>query len=85
MYIDQLRHGKEGLWELSTVPQKEVNDSKLISMKGKQLGGSSAINYMDMARGPAADYDHWAKVTGNESWKWKNVLPLMRELTCLLE
>lgn len=80
MYIDQLKNDAEGLWELPTVPQKELNDRKLTFLRGKQLGGSSAVNYMAMARGPAADYDHWAKVTGDESWKWKNVLPLMREL-----
>ncbi|KAG4421586.1 hypothetical protein IFR04_005313 [Cadophora malorum] len=80
MYIDQLRNDTEALWELPTVPQKELNDRKLIFLRGKQLGGSSAVNYMAMARGPAADYDHWAKVTGDESWEWKNVLPLMKEL-----
>lgn len=39
-----------------------------------------AVNYMAMARGPAADYDHWAKITGDQSWEWNHVLPMMREV-----
>lgn len=35
---------------------------------------------MALARGPAADYDGWAEIVGDESWKWKNILPLMREV-----
>lgn len=44
---------------------------------------NSAVNYMALARGPAADYDEWAKRTGDEGWKWENVLPLMKEV-CFL-
>ena len=40
-----------------------------------------AVNYMALARGPAADYDEWADLVGDESWKWKNILPLMREVS----
>lgn len=35
---------------------------------------------MALARGPAADYDEWAKLTGDSGWKWDNVLPLMKEV-----
>lgn len=79
-YIHQLMHDKEGQWELPTVAQKELNGRELLFLRGRQIGGSSAINYMALARGPAVDYDEWAKRTGDESWKWQNVLPLMKEL-----
>ncbi|KAJ5689949.1 glucose-methanol-choline oxidoreductase [Penicillium macrosclerotiorum] len=79
-YVKQLQEDKEGLWELETFPQAQLNARKLKFLRGKQLGGSSAVNYMALARGPAADYDEWAKVVGDDGWKWKNILPLMREL-----
>ncbi|KAJ5719214.1 glucose-methanol-choline oxidoreductase [Penicillium malachiteum] len=71
---------KEGLWELETVPQKQLNGRKLIFLRGRQLGGSSAVNYMALARGPAADYDDWARMVGDDGWSWKNILPLMKQL-----
>ncbi|KAJ6037173.1 glucose-methanol-choline oxidoreductase [Penicillium herquei] len=79
-YVKQLQEDKEGLWELETVPQKQLNGRKLMFLRGRQLGGSSAVNYMALARGPAADYDDWAKMVGDDGWSWKNILPLMKEL-----
>lgn len=35
---------------------------------------------MALARGPADDYDEWAKIVGEDGWKWENILPLMREV-----
>lgn len=101
-YLKQLQEDKEGLWELETIPQPQLNARKLIFLRGKQLGGSSwvpldpwniviklrlefrAVNYMALARGPAADYDEWARIVGENSWKWENILPLMREVGVLL-
>ncbi|BCS23649.1 GMC family oxidoreductase [Aspergillus puulaauensis] len=79
-YVKQLQEDKAGLWELETVPQRHLNNRRLLFLRGKQLGGSSAVNYMALARGPAADYDEWARLTGDDGWKWENVLPLMKEL-----
>jgi choline dehydrogenase-like flavoprotein len=39
-----------------------------------------AVNYMALARGPAADYDEWAKIVGDHGWKWEKILPLMRQV-----
>ncbi|KAF2496532.1 glucose-methanol-choline oxidoreductase [Lophium mytilinum] len=79
-YISQLSEDHDGLWEMPTVPQEQLNGRSLTFLRGKQIGGSSAVNYMALARGPAADYDEWAKLTGDEGWKWDNVLPLMKGL-----
>lgn len=43
--------------------------------QGKMLGGSGSLNYMVYHRGQPSDYDSWAEVTKDDSWKWKNVLP----------
>lgn len=44
-------------------------------IRGKMLGGSSSINFMAYTRGNPHDFDNWAKITGDDSWKWENVLP----------
>lgn len=40
-YVKQLQEDKEGLWELETIPQAQLNHRKLVFLRGKQLGGSS--------------------------------------------
>lgn len=79
-YVSQLENDSEGLWQHETVPQEHLNGRSLAWISGRQLGGSSAVNYMAMARGPAADYDEWAKRTGDDGWAWKNVLPIMKAM-----
>lgn len=79
-YLHQLETDVQGLWHLPTVPQKELENRSILFVRGKQVGGSSAVNYMALARGPAADYDEWAVLTEADQWTWKNTLPLMKEL-----
>jgi choline dehydrogenase-like flavoprotein len=80
-FVHQLFGGdSDGIWAMPSVPQKQLNDREIVFLRGKQLGGTSAVNYMALARGPAADYDEWARRTGDEAWKWSSILPLMKEL-----
>jgi choline dehydrogenase-like flavoprotein len=43
-------------------------------LKGRAIGGSSAINGMIYARGFAGDYDQWA-ASGCSGWGWSTLLP----------
>ncbi|XP_059046770.1 ecdysone oxidase-like [Achroia grisella] len=43
--------------------------------RGKMLGGCSSINYMDYVRGNPHDYNTWANITKDDTWKYENVLP----------
>jgi len=61
-----------------TEPDPGLAGRALLYPRGKVLGGSSSINGMIYMRGQAGDYDHWAAVTGDPSWRWENVLPLFK-------
>ena len=66
-------------WLFRTEPDAGLGGRSLLYPRGKVLGGSSSINGMIYMRGQARDYDHWADVTGDASWRWDNVLPLFRQ------
>jgi len=48
-------------------------------VRGKVVGGSSAVNGQVFLRGVPEDYDSWAAL-GNDQWSYLNVLPLFRKL-----
>lgn len=79
-YVHQLDCDTDGLWHHHTTPQKHLNGRLLTWLSGRQLGGTSAVNYMAMARGPAVDYNEWAKLTGDDGWRWQNALPKMKAM-----
>ena len=65
-------------WNYATDPQPGLGGRELFWPRGKLLGGSSSINAMIYIRGAAADYDEWARLTGDSSWSYADVLPLFR-------
>ena len=66
-------------WLYSTEPATGLNGRSLRYPRGKTLGGSSSINGMIYMRGQSRDYDQWAKLTGDSTWRWDNVLPAFRK------
>ncbi len=62
-------------WLYYTEADQGLNGRSLRYPRGKTLGGCSSINGMIYMRGQARDYDHWARLTGNEAWRWENCLP----------
>ena len=67
-------------WNYTTEPQPGLGGRRLFWPRGKLLGGSSSINAMIYMRGVAADYDEWAKLTGDPSWSYDSVLPVFRRM-----
>ncbi|MEG3000135.1 MAG: GMC family oxidoreductase [Comamonas sp.] len=65
-------------WLYQTEPDAGLNGRRLRYPRGKTLGGCSSINGMIYMRGQARDYDSWAQRTGDDAWKWDNVLPAFR-------
>lgn len=66
-------------WRYRTENEPGLGGRSLLYPRGKVLGGSSSINGMIYMRGQAADYDRWAEVTGDDSWRWQSVLPLFKK------
>ena len=65
-------------WLYQTEPDTGLNGRSLRYPRGKTLGGCSSINGMIYMRGQARDYDQWAHLTGDDSWRWEQVLPAFR-------
>jgi choline dehydrogenase len=61
-------------WLYQTEPSAGLNGRTLRYPRGKTLGGSSSINGMIYMRGQSRDYDQWAALTGDDSWRWSHVL-----------
>ena len=66
-------------WLYSTQADAGLGGRSLMYPRGKVLGGSSSINGMIYMRGQAGDYDHWADLTDDPSWRWDKVLPLFKQ------
>lgn len=66
-------------WLYETEAQPGLNGRRLRYPRGKTLGGSSSINGMIYMRGQARDYDQWAELTGDDSWRWQQVLPAFKK------
>ena len=62
-------------WLYNTEKEPGLNGRSLRYPRGKVLGGCSSINGMIYMRGQARDYDHWARLTNDDAWTWRNVLP----------
>jgi choline dehydrogenase len=66
-------------WLYSTEPDAGLNGRVLRYPRGKTLGGCSSINGMIYMRGQSRDYEQWAALTGDEEWRWQNVLPAFKK------
>ena len=58
-------------------PTEPIGRSKHVEVwvRGKTLGGSSAVNGMVYNRGVQADWDGLAAASGNAAWGWDEIVP----------
>lgn len=66
-------------WNWPTVPQAHLNGRVDHAPRGRMLGGCHSHNASAWVRGPAADYDGWAR-QGCDGWDWQSVLPLFQRI-----
>lgn len=54
-------------WQYESVPETTLDGKQIYLIRGKTLGGSSALNVMLVHRGTASDYKKWEEM-GAEGW-----------------
>jgi choline dehydrogenase len=61
-------------WGFLSEPEPGLGGRRLVTPRGKVVGGSSSINGMVYVRGHARDFDHWEEA-GAAGWGFRHVLP----------
>ena len=64
---------------LCSEPEPHLGGRRLVTPRGKVIGGSSSINGMVYVRGHAHDFDHWAE-SGATGWSYADVLPYFKRM-----
>ena len=70
----QMWENPEYDWIFKTTPQTHGNDRVIAHPRGKQLGGSSAINFEYWTHASRQDIDNWGAL-GNPGWSWQELFP----------
>lgn len=70
--------GSEVDWGYFSEPEPYLNHRKIFCSRGKVLGGSSSINFMNYVRGNRHDYDRWQEL-GNPGWSYQDILPYFKK------
>lgn len=65
-------------WDLVSQPLGGAAGRRIHYAQAKTLGGSSSINALAYVRGNKGFYDRWAKVVGDDSYKFENFLPFFK-------
>jgi choline dehydrogenase len=66
-------------WGFATEPEPHLGGRRLVTPRGKVIGGSSSINGMVYVRGHARDFDGWAE-DGAAGWSYADVLPYFKRM-----
>ena len=66
-------------WGYQTEPEPYLGGRRLVTPRGKVIGGSSSINGMVYVRGHAHDFDHWREL-GADGWGYADVLPYFKRM-----
>src|SRR3954471_12246487 len=64
-------------WGYDSEPEPHLDNRRVEAMRGKVVGGSSAINHMSHVRGNPGDYERWA-ARGLGDWSYARVLPYFK-------
>ncbi|KAJ7169196.1 GMC oxidoreductase [Mycena crocata] len=71
--------GKEWDGGLLSTPQKNAANRVLWNPRGKGLGGSTLLNWLQLVRAPAAEYDDFEAVLGAKGWNAQKFLKYFKK------
>ncbi|OAP60197.1 hypothetical protein AYL99_05199 [Fonsecaea erecta] len=83
-YIAAVR-GSSIDYSYDTVPQLHMDGTRKKAWAGRALSGGGAINVGAWMRGPAVDYERWAKLADDDSWTFDKLLPFFRKSETFLK
>jgi choline dehydrogenase-like flavoprotein len=63
-----------------TTPQKHADNRDLDYLRGKGLGGSSAINFGVYTVGARDDYEKWARIVDDYTYRWDKIQKRFKSL-----
>ena len=66
-------------WGFQSDPEPHLGGRRLVTPRGKVIGGSSSINGMVYVRGHARDFDTW-EAMGARGWGYRHVLPYYKRM-----
>ena len=66
-------------WGLASEPEPHLGGRRLVTPRGRVIGGSSSINGMVYVRGHARDFDGW-EAMGAQGWSYADVLPYFQRM-----
>lgn len=66
-------------WGFASEPEPHLGNRRLVTPRGKVIGGSSSINGMVYVRGHACDFDTWEEM-GAQGWSYADVLPYFQRM-----
>ncbi|KAI7779196.1 hypothetical protein LA080_001268 [Diaporthe eres] len=61
-------------WGFSTTPQESLSNRTLTYMRGKTLGGSGVLNFMNYGQTCKGAHQKWADVVDDQSYTYENML-----------
>lgn len=74
---------KDMNWGYTTTPQEHCANREVDYSRGRGIGGSSAINFGVFTIGARDDYDEWARIVGDDAFRWEHVQPRFKSLETL--
>ncbi|KAI5810591.1 hypothetical protein BZA77DRAFT_340189 [Pyronema omphalodes] len=66
-------------WNITSLPNKELNNRTSTVIVPYIVGGGTAINGMQFDRGSRRDYDEWAEYMGDDGWGWESMLKYFKK------
>ncbi|TDZ21805.1 alcohol dehydrogenase [Colletotrichum orbiculare MAFF 240422] len=73
--------GQPGLsYDYVSTPQAHACNRQIPQIRGRGLGGSSAVNFQVWSLGAREEFDAWAEIAGDETWGFDSVIARIKKL-----
>jgi choline dehydrogenase len=67
-------------WDYNTEPVPGLNNRSIYCPRGRILGGTSTFIAGLVVRGNRRNFNEWAELTGDDSWRYESLLPYFKRL-----